>query len=118
MLCPIMLYARAVCMRQTFALYVPSAQEHGVKPKVQGQGVVAQSTAASSSSTPHRTQQQQQQQRVTAPSAAAAVAAPQPAPPASQRLQSATEFNPFTAVIGAYVGLAQQKHFGLSIARP
>jgi hypothetical protein len=78
-------------------------QEHGIKPKVQGQGTVAQSaaTAASSSSRPHtagrasssqQQQQQQQQRRSTPPQAA----------PVSAQLKPATEFSPFTAVIGTW----------------
>lgn len=71
-------------------------QEHGVKPKVQGQGTVAQSAAAAASrSRPNAagraSSSQQQQQRATAPQAATA----------SAQLKPATEFSPFTAVIGA-----------------
>jgi hypothetical protein len=85
----------------SIALLLPCTcpeQEHGIKPKVQGQAAVAHSAAAAASSSrangasrASSSQQQQQQQRPPAPLAA----------PASAQLQPATEFSPFTAVIGA-----------------
>jgi hypothetical protein len=97
----------------TVAMECFTVQEHGVKPKVQGQGTVTQSAAAAASSSraaasrpgaaaAHTSgsqyqQQQQQQQRSTVPQVA----------PASAQLKPATEFSPFTAVIGALRQAAQ-----------